>query len=97
MTATTLLTPCSTADYIAMPEDDYNDLIRAREAISAVAYLCLEVANKASHHPSKDGFMTLPATDMSSLLLCISDSMQKDSCQSMSKFLSLQTDQMSKA
>jgi hypothetical protein len=64
-------------DYVALLEDDYNDLIRARQAIGAVAYLCLEVANKAMCHPAKDSYLSVPAEDMCSLLLCIGGSMSK--------------------
>ena len=68
------MTQPTLASYIAMPEDSYNNILQARDALYALATLANEVAGK-SMNTDKDGYMSVPAEGMGSLLLCIFNNM----------------------
>ena len=69
------MTQPTLASFIAMPESSYNNILQAREALQALAYLSLEVSEKSLGHPTKDGYLALPAGGLCSLLLCIYNNM----------------------
>lgn len=56
---------------VALPEEQYNDICRARDALDALAVMASEIASKAMGNPAKDLFMNVPADGFGSLLLCI--------------------------
>lgn len=69
------MTKLTLGDFVALPESSYNNILQAREALQALAYLSLEVSEKSLGHPTKDGYLTLPAGGLCSLLLCIYNNM----------------------
>lgn len=67
-------------DYIALPEAAFNNILQAKEALDCLAYLAIEVSNKALGNPHKTDDVTLCAEGLASLLSCISQSISKEGC-----------------
>lgn len=67
--------------FISVPEEHFDNICRARDALDALAVMAGEIANKALGNPSKDGFMNIPADGFGSLLLCIHASINTQQAQ----------------
>lgn len=62
------------SSFVALQETQYNNILQARDALHALATLANEVAGKSTN-TDKDGYMSVPAEGMGSLLLCIFNNM----------------------
>jgi hypothetical protein len=61
----------SLSRFVSVPEEQFDNICRARDALDALAVMAGEIANKAMGNPAKDLFMNVPADGFGSLLSCI--------------------------
>lgn len=65
-------------DLIVIHQGQYNQWLRAKDALDGLAWLFCEVANKALHHPEKDCFISVPAESMAALVWCVQEHLTQD-------------------
>jgi hypothetical protein len=76
-------------DLIVMHQDQYNQWLRAKDALDALAWLFAEVATKAMGHPKKDGYTSVPAASMAALVWCVQGQLTPDDSKTMGHVLHL--------
>lgn len=79
-------------DMIVIHQDQYNQWLRAKDALDGLAWLFCEVANKAMGHPEKDGFVGAPAESLAALVWAIQEPLTKDESKTFGHVLSLRAD-----
>ena len=66
------------SDFLALPETLHTNILRAKEALDAVAWLANAATEKALKSDSKDTFISLPSDSLASLVWCIAETIDCD-------------------
>lgn len=75
-------------DLIVIHQNQYNQWLRAKDALDGLAWLFCEVAGKAINHPEKDGFVNVPAESMAALVWCVQEHLTQDDSKTVGYLLS---------